>query len=82
MLPLGTVPEEGEELVDSGEREIGQLVRVQSSHTTDSLHELWLKPHSQASHQPVFDRLQYAKMEGEGLGNLVMCTVMRCNVCR
>ena len=22
---------------------------------------------------PVFDRLQYAKMEGEGLGDLVMC---------
>ena len=49
---LGTVP--GGEVIDSGERETGQLVRVQSSHTTDSLYdELWLKLRSQASYQPV-----------------------------
>ena len=31
---------------------------------------------SKPSHRPVFDRFQYAKTEGEGLGDLVMCMVI------
>ena len=35
------------------------------------------QPRSQAVPTPVFDHLQYANMEGEGLGDLVTCSYVR-----